>query len=155
MRTGKNGNADHIDIFLQRHRHNFLRRLVQAGVDHLKPGVTQGAGDDFAPRSWPSSPGFATSTLIFLLIIAPHEITNCLISYDCIQLLLEHRFFHPGAIDFPEHADHLADSAVGFGAVDRAGMTFLLASASTRRRSSSASTAPLSRLARNCCKRSS
>ena len=43
--------------------HDLLRRSVQAGVDHLHPGVPQSPGNHLiTPRSWPSRPTLATRT---------------------------------------------------------------------------------------------
>ena len=47
MRAGQDAHADHVDILLNRCLDDFLRRTVQAGVNHIHAGIAQGAGDDF------------------------------------------------------------------------------------------------------------
>ncbi len=79
MRARQNAQAHHIDVFLQRRFGDHLRRLADAGVDHLEAGVAQRTGHHLgaavpasrsarattlAPRSWPSRPGLATNTRI-------------------------------------------------------------------------------------------
>jgi len=49
MCAGKNGEADHVHIFLQRRADNHFRSLPQASVNDLHPGIAQGAGDYFGP----------------------------------------------------------------------------------------------------------
>ena len=46
VRAGQDGQADHIRVLLQRRGDDLLRRLAQAGVDHLHAGVAQRPGDD-------------------------------------------------------------------------------------------------------------
>ena len=62
MGAGEQRQADGVGVLLQRGLGDLLGRLVQAGVDDLEPGVAQGPVIVFAPRSWPSSPGLATTT---------------------------------------------------------------------------------------------
>jgi hypothetical protein len=45
--TGEDGEADHVDVFLDSGGGDHLRGLSQAGVDDLHTGVAEGAGDDF------------------------------------------------------------------------------------------------------------
>ena len=47
MRAGKNGEADAVNVFLQRGIHDHLRSLPQAGVDDFHAGIAQRAGNDF------------------------------------------------------------------------------------------------------------
>jgi len=65
VRAGENGKADHVDVFLDGGGGDHLGGLAQAGVDDLHASVAQARAIIFAPRSWPSSPGLAISTLIF------------------------------------------------------------------------------------------
>ena len=46
MRAGEDAEADRVDVLLQRRLDDHLRRLMQAGVDDLEPGVAQRARDD-------------------------------------------------------------------------------------------------------------
>ena len=64
VRPRKNRESHHVHVLLHRRARDHLRRLVQPGVDHLHAGVASAAATTLAPRSWPSSPGLATSTRI-------------------------------------------------------------------------------------------
>ena len=44
--TGKDGEANDVDVFLDSGGGNHLRGLPQASVDHFHASVSQGAGDD-------------------------------------------------------------------------------------------------------------
>src|SRR5438445_4652791 len=46
MRAGKNREPDDVNIFLYRCGGNHLRRLTQAGIDHLHAGIAQRPRDD-------------------------------------------------------------------------------------------------------------
>ena len=45
MRSGKYGEADHVDVFLQRGVDDLFGCLPEAGIDHFEAGVAKGAGD--------------------------------------------------------------------------------------------------------------
>ena len=60
----KNGKSDDVDVFLNGGGCDHFRRLAQPGVDDFHPGIAQARAIIFAPRSWPSRPGFAISTRI-------------------------------------------------------------------------------------------
>ena len=47
MRAGKDGEADDVDVFLQRGGGDHFGGLAQAGVDHFHARVAQRARDDF------------------------------------------------------------------------------------------------------------
>ena len=47
VRAGKNGEADHVDVFLDGGGGDHLRGLAEAGVDDFHSGVAEGAGDYF------------------------------------------------------------------------------------------------------------
>jgi hypothetical protein len=49
VRAGKHGKADRVHVLLDGGRDDLLRRLMQAGVDHLHAGVPQRAGHDLRP----------------------------------------------------------------------------------------------------------
>ena len=46
MRAGEDREPDRVRVLLDRGLGDLLRRLMQAGVDHLHAGVPQGARDD-------------------------------------------------------------------------------------------------------------
>src|SRR4029079_1762970 len=47
---------DRVGVLLDRRLHDLLGRLVEAGVDHLHPGVAEGAGDDLRAAVVPVEP---------------------------------------------------------------------------------------------------
>ena len=47
VRAGKDGQADHVDVFLQGGVDDHLGSLAQAGIDDFHASVAQGAGDHF------------------------------------------------------------------------------------------------------------
>jgi hypothetical protein len=47
VRAGEDGEADHVDVFLDSGGGDHLRSLAQAGVDDFHAGVAEGAGDYF------------------------------------------------------------------------------------------------------------
>ena len=57
VRAGKNGQADHLHVFLQRGVDDHLRSLAQAGVDHFHAGVAQGARDHLGAAVVAVQPG--------------------------------------------------------------------------------------------------
>ncbi len=65
MRTGKNGEADDVDIFLQGGLGDHVGGLADAGVDDFEAGVTQGAGDDFGPAVMAVETGFGDKNADF------------------------------------------------------------------------------------------
>ena len=56
MRPGENAHADDVDILLDRRLDDHLRRLAQAGVDHLHARVAQGARDHLDAAVVPIQP---------------------------------------------------------------------------------------------------
>ena len=46
MRTGEQADSQHVYIFLDGRKRHFFRGSVQAQIDHIHPGITQGAGHD-------------------------------------------------------------------------------------------------------------
>ena len=46
VRAGQAGQGDDVDVLVEGHARNGLRRLPQAGVDDLHAGVHEGAHDD-------------------------------------------------------------------------------------------------------------
>ena len=59
MGAGEHREPDQVGVLLDRGLHDLLRRLVQARVDHLVPGVAQRAGDDLRAAVVPVEPGLA------------------------------------------------------------------------------------------------
>ena len=51
-----------VGVLLDDRLDHLLGGLVQPGVDHLEAGVAKARAMTLAPRSWPSSPGLATTT---------------------------------------------------------------------------------------------
>jgi len=45
--SGENGEADHVNVFLDGGGGDHLRGLAEAGVDDFHAGIAEGAGDDF------------------------------------------------------------------------------------------------------------
>src|SRR5204862_7906393 len=69
------------------------------------PASRRARATSLAPRSWPSSPGLATSTRTGMVVRTPsHSKHDGLLELAPLVL---------------EHADHLADRAVRLGAVDQ------------------------------------
>src|ERR1041384_2028986 len=56
--AGKDGKADHVDVFLDGGRGDHLRGLSQAGVDDLHAGIAEGASDDFSAAIMAVEAGF-------------------------------------------------------------------------------------------------
>ena len=55
--AGEDREADRVGVLLDHRLGDLLRRLVQAGVDHLHAGVAQGAGDDLGAAVVPVEAG--------------------------------------------------------------------------------------------------
>ena len=47
LRAGQKADAENVDVFLNGGGDDFVRRAVQAGIDHVHAGIAQRAGDDF------------------------------------------------------------------------------------------------------------
>ena len=60
MGAGQDAQADDGHVFLDGDRCDVFDALPDAGVDHLKAGVAQGAGDDFGAAIVSIQPGLAT-----------------------------------------------------------------------------------------------
>ena len=50
VRAGQDRQTDDVDVFLERRRHDHLRRLAQPGVDDFEAFVAQTACEHFLPR---------------------------------------------------------------------------------------------------------
>ena len=60
---GEERQPDGVGVLLHDGLDHLLGRLVQAGVDDLEPASRSARAITLAPRSWPSRPGLATTTL--------------------------------------------------------------------------------------------
>src|SRR5262249_36248109 len=59
VRAGVDTQADRIHILLNRHADDLLRCLMETGIDHFHPGVTQRARNQFDAPVMPVEPYFA------------------------------------------------------------------------------------------------
>ena len=57
VRTRQDRQADDIRVLLQCRRHNLLRSLPEAGIDHLHAGIAERAGNDLRPTVVTIQPG--------------------------------------------------------------------------------------------------
>ena len=76
MRAGKNGQADHIHVFLKRGVHDHLGRLAQAGIDDFHAGVTQCPSNHLGPAVVPIQPWLGNQYANFLLRHSLHLTTE-------------------------------------------------------------------------------
>ncbi len=70
MGAGEDRDPDRVRVLLDRGLDDLLGQLMEARVDHLHAGVASARAITFAPRSCPSRPTFAITTLTGLLIAA-------------------------------------------------------------------------------------
>jgi len=67
VRAGKDRESNDVDVFLHGRRRDHLRRLPQAGVDHLHAGIAQRAGNDLGAAVVPIQPRLRNEYADFLL----------------------------------------------------------------------------------------
>ena len=79
MRAREQRQTDRVGVLLERRFGDLLRRLEQAGVDHLEPGVPQRPGDDLGAAIMAVQAGLGDDDAVASLhrFLPPRPVNPC------------------------------------------------------------------------------